>query len=308
MLVEVHASTVTTADWRLRASAFPGATWLPGRMMTGLFRPRRPILGTEFAGRVVELGSEAEGFRIGDRVFGFSGFGGNAEYVAIPASGPVAPIPDPLGYEEAAALPFGAVSALVFLRDVARVKAGARVLVIGASGGVGAYAVQIARALGAVVTGVASDANRKLMLELGATDVLDYRQTRYDTTGRQWDVIVDTAGFTDFATARRALTSDGVFVPLNFGLRAALGSLWSSLRRGPKMRIAVSGDSRAHLDEIAKMIRAGTLRPVIDRVYPLDEVARAHRHVEGRHRKGAVVLSVRTGGAQAPSLAYSAAS
>ena len=185
MLVEVHASTVTTADWRLRASAFPGATWLPGRMMTGLFRPRRPILGTDFAGRVVELG--VRGGRFPDRGPGVRLLGPRRECRIRGHSGlgAVAPIPDPLGYEEAAALPFGAVSALVFLRDVARVEAGARVLVIGASGGVGAYAVQIARALGAVVTGVASDANRKLMLELGATDVLDYRQTRYDTTGRR---------------------------------------------------------------------------------------------------------------------------
>jgi NADPH:quinone reductase-like Zn-dependent oxidoreductase len=173
--VRVAASSVTTADWRLRASAFPGILWLPGRLMTGLVRPKNRVLGTEFAGTVAALGPGAAGFAPGDRVFGFCGHGGNADYLTVAADGPVVATPPALSDRAAAALPFGAISALVFLRDVARLGPGQSVLIVGGSGGVGVYAIQIARHLGAEVTAVASAANLELMRDLGAAHVVDYR-------------------------------------------------------------------------------------------------------------------------------------
>ena len=156
VLVRVHASTVTTADWRLRASAFPGLLWLPGRFMTGLLRPRNPVLGMEVAGEILAIGADVMRFHAEQRVFGFSGGGGHAEYVVLPEIAALIETPSQLSDAEAASLPFGAISALEFLRDIARVTPGQHVLVVGASGGVGVYAVQIAKALGAEVTAVAS--------------------------------------------------------------------------------------------------------------------------------------------------------
>jgi NADPH:quinone reductase-like Zn-dependent oxidoreductase len=293
VLVEVHASTVTTADWRLRASAFPGGLWLPGRLVAGLFRPRHPILGSEFSGRVAAVGDRVTGFAPGDEVFGFSGHGSNAEYLAMPASGPIARRPEGLSHREAAALPFGALSALVFLRDVVRLKPGQDILIVGASGGVGSYAVQIARAMGARVTGVASGERRDMVLGLGAERFIDYRTTAVADGSVRHDAIFDTVGALTFAEARKSLTPNGVFVPLNFGVGDVPRALWSSLGRGPRLRLSVSGDTRADLDEISKMVGSGALRPVIDRIYGLADIVAAHEHVESRHRAGAVVLSLR---------------
>ncbi len=211
----------------------------------------------------------------------------------MPADGPIAPLPAGIDHAEAAALPFGAISALVFLRDIAKVRPGQSVLVIGASGGVGVYAVQIARHLGARVTGVASGDNRDLVLGLGAEAFVDYRTEEPTAPAAGFDVIFDTVGAMDFNAARPLLAQDGVFVPLNFGVGDVLRALVSSWRKGPKMKIAVSGDSRADLDILSGLVTKGALRPVIDRTFPLDDIAAAHVHVEHRHRKGSVIVAVR---------------
>ena len=293
VLVEVHASSVTTADWRLRASAFPGGLWLPGRLVAGIFRPRHPVLGSDFSGRVAALGPGATGFAVGDAVFGYAGHGAHAEVLAMPATGAIAPRPAGLNHREAAALPWGALAALGFLRDVVKLKGGQRILIVGASGGVGAYAVQIARHMGADVTGVASGANRDIVLSLGASRFLDYRTDTVAGGADRYDAIFDTVGALTFKEARKSLTENGIFAPLNYSVGDVFRALRSGLGSGPTMRIAVSGDSRADLDDIARMVEMGALRPVIDRVYPLDDIAAAHAHVEGRHRRGAVVLGIR---------------
>jgi NADPH:quinone reductase-like Zn-dependent oxidoreductase len=290
VLVEVHASSVTTADWRLRASAFPGGLWLPGRLVAGLFRPKHPVLGSDFSGHVAALGAGATGFAVGEAVFGCAGHGAHAEVLAMPANGAIAPRPAGLSHREAAALPWGALAALGFLRDVLKLKPGQRILIVGASGGVGAYAVQIARHMGAEVTGVAGGANRELVLSLGASRFLDYRT---DRVVGPYDAILDTVGALTFREARKSLTRNGVFAPLNYSVGDVVRALRSGLGSGPTMRIAMSGESRADLDEIARMVEMGALRPVIDRVCGLDDIAAAHAHVEGRHRRGAVVLGIR---------------
>ncbi len=292
ILVKVRASSVSTADWRIRASAFPGGLWLPGRLMMGLFRPRSRVLGVDFAGEVAAVGAGVTRFRKGDRVFGFSGRGGHAEYVAVAEDAAVVKTPEAITDAEAAALPFGAVCALVFLRDVAKVTPGQKVLVVGASGGVGSYAVQIARALGAEVTGVASAASADLVRSLGATRVIDYRAEDYAATGERWDVIFDTVRTADFSHARRALTPGGLFLPLNFGVGDMIRAPFSGKRGQPRMVTTVNGDSLEAVETIATMVATGKIRPVIDSRFPMAQIRDAYRHVEGRHRKGAVILEV----------------
>lgn len=292
ILVRVQAAGITTADWRLRASAFPGGLWLPGRLMTGLFRPRKQVLGGDFAGVVEAVGEGVTRFSPGDRVFGFSAFGAHAEYLTISAEGAVAIIPGGVSDQEAAALPFGALCALEFLRDVADVQPGQRVLVMGASGGVGGYAVQIARWLGAEVTGVASAENAGYVRSLGATDVVDYRAedvTRRDT---RFDLVFDTVGAMDFRSAKRILAPNGMFLPLNFGLGDLPRALFSGFGRGPSMKLHVNSDTREGVEMLSELVVEGYLTPLLDRVYPFEQIRAGYAHVEGRHRRGAVVLDV----------------
>lgn len=295
VLVRTAAAAVTTADWRLRASAFPGGLWLAGRLMTGLLRPRKPILGSAFAGTVAALGPGVSGFEVGDRVFGFAPNGAHAEFLTIAAEGAIAPMPEGLTFEEAAALPFGGDTALVFLRDIIGLRAGHRILVLGATGAAGSYAIQIARSMGAEVTAVASGPNEALVRRLGADDFIDYRASDPLSGDRTYDAIFDTVGAATFASARKALKENGIFAPLNFSVTDALRGMISGFGRGKKMKIAVSNDTRAHLDELSRMIDAGTLRPVLDRSLPFDDIREAHRLVETRHRRGTLVIRIASG-------------
>ena len=294
ILVRVGAAGVTTADWRLRAAAFPGPLMqVAGRLMFGLRRPRKPVLGGDFAGTVEAVGAGVTAFAPGDRVFGFSGHGAHAEYLVMPEKGAIAPIPPGLTELQAAALPFGGLAALAFLADFGRLKAGERVLVVGGSGGVGVYAVQIARALGAEVTAVASAGRAELLKSLGAEQVIDYRTGPIAAQARgRFDVILDTVGALDYAAAAPLLATGGRFVPLNFGLRDMLAKR-RARRAGHEIVIAVSGDTRDGLERLSALVAKGQLRPVIDRALPFARIREAHAHVEGRHRAGSVVLGIR---------------
>jgi NADPH:quinone reductase-like Zn-dependent oxidoreductase len=292
MLIRVAAAGVTTADWRLRAAAFPGAiSAVAGRLMFGLFRPRKPVLGSDYAGTVEALGPGVTGFSVGERVFGFRFGGAHAAFMTVRADGAVIRTPDMLSDAEAAALPFGGLCALEFLDRFASVQPGERVLVVGASGGVGAYAVQAARALGAIVTGVASAANLPLVESLGADHAIDYRATDPATLSGPYDVVFDTVGALDYPRAAPMLARGGRFVPLNFGL----GDVWKGRRagrNGHRQILNVNGDTKEGLERLVSMVAAGQLRPVIDRVYPFDEIRAAYTHVESRRRKGAIVLDI----------------
>ncbi|MGI3186535.1 NAD(P)-dependent alcohol dehydrogenase [Nioella aestuarii] len=292
VLVKVMAAGITTGDWRLRASAFPGGLWLPGRLMTGLFRPRKPVLGGDFSGVVEAVGEGVTRFRPGERVFGFSMFGAHAEYLTMSAEGSIAPIPGGLTFQEAASLPFGTNCAIEFLRDVAAVQPGQKVLIVGASGGVGGYAVQIAKWLGAHVTGVASGDNLDYLRDLGADAVVDYRVTDIATLSERFDLIFDTVGAISFSTAKGLLAERGLFLPLNFGIGDVPRALLSGFGGGKRMKLHVNGDSRALAETVADLVLAGDLRPLIDRVYPFDNIRDGYAHVEGRHRRGAVVLDI----------------
>lgn len=295
VLVRVRAASVTTADWRFRAAAFPLGFRLAGRLMAGLFRPRNPVLGMDFSGTVEAAGERVTRFRAGDRVFGATSpfrLGAHSEYVVVRESDAVVHRPPSLTDQEAAAIPFGAGSALAFLRDFGAVRPGQRVLVVGASGNVGVWAVQIARHLGAEVTGVCSAPNVDLVRSLGAHHVVDYTSGPIAQKGEKYDLIFDTVGVTTFAGCKDALAEKGTYLPLNSGLREIAQALLTSASSGKRVKYAVSKNTREGLELVVKLIASGALRPVVDRVYPMAQIAEAHRHVEGRHKRGSVVISI----------------
>ncbi len=292
VLVQVYAAPVTTADWRLRASAFPGGLWLVGRLMMGLFAPRNKVLGVAFSGRVVSVGEKVTGLRMGDAVFGFSGSGAHAEYVAIDADKAITAKPENLGYAEAASLPFGAACALVFLRDIARIEPGWKVLVAGASGGVGSYAVQLARHFGAEVTAITSTGNIDMVRDLGANHVIDYTRDDYAQGSAQYDLIFDAAGVTRYGQAKRVLKKNGIYLPLEFGVKTMFQAVWARYVDHKRILLSVSGDSKSDLEILAGLVNAGALRGVIDQRFAFADIVAAHQRVETRHARGTVVVTM----------------
>jgi NADPH:quinone reductase-like Zn-dependent oxidoreductase len=285
ILVRVVATPVTRGDTIQRAAAFPSGMATMGRMMTGLRGPRRPILGAVFAGVVMALGKGVTAFSIGDRVAGVNGpeGGAHAEYVVAKAASCVR-IPDGVSAQEAAATLFGGTTATYFL-ERGRIRAGARVLVNGGSGEVGALALQIARLRGAIVTGVASGKNTPLLIELGANEVIDYTREPLESHRRRYDLVLDTVGNLGPRDAHRLLTDDGRLVLL----RAGLSQMIASGRR------VVTGSSLGRVDgakELLGFVHDKTLTPVIDRAYPLEDAAAAHRRVDSLRKVGSVLLNV----------------
>jgi NADPH:quinone reductase-like Zn-dependent oxidoreductase len=292
VLVKVHATSVTTADWRLRASAFPNIFWLPGRLIFGLFAPKNEILGTDFSGRIDSVGRDVTQFKPGDEVFGFSGHGAHAEYLAIREDRAVVKKPASLDHHDAAAVPFGALCALVFLRDFAKIRRGHRLLINGASGGVGVFAVQLAKHFGADVTGVCSTANAELVKSIGADHVIDYSREHFTRNGKTYDIIFDTVGTTSFSRSKPALTPKGIYIPLEYGLREICQALVGSVTRGKSIMIGISTDTQADLVVISGLLERGEIRPIIDGLYPLERIVDAHRRVESRHKTGSVVVVI----------------
>jgi NADPH:quinone reductase-like Zn-dependent oxidoreductase len=290
LLIEVHATSVTTADWRFRAAWFPAGMGLLGRLMLGLRRPRNRSTGREFSGRVVAVGAAVTRFQIGDEVFGSNPRGVNAEYIAVPESGAVLPKPERLTHAEAAALPFGAITSITFLREMAKIQPGERVLIAGASGGVGVYAVQVAKHLGAEVTAICSPGNFERVCSLGADHVIDYTTEDPRRIGRTWDVVVDPIGKMSFADYRPLLSEAGRHVVIEGGLRDIWESIITPWMRGPTVLWGVAMDSREALAKVCVLVEAGAIQPVIGHRFPMTEMVEAHRLVEGRRRKGAVIL------------------
>lgn len=307
ILVRVCASTVTSGDVRLRAFSGAGIFWLPMRLAFGLAGPRNPITGMEFSGRVAAVGPRVRNFAVGDPVFGMKLRGANATYLTMPETGVVAVKPAGLTFEEAAAVPFGALAALCFVRDIARLRAGQRILIHGASGAVGVFAVRLARYFGAHVTGVCSKANMSLVRSLGADAVIDYQTTDFSQAAETYDVILDTVGGTRFSETRRVLRPKGRHVFVVHALPQLLQALWTSLWGGKRVIIGISRDTREDLKLISCLVSSGKIRPVIDRIYGLHDIVEAHRYVETRRKRGAVIIDIardQTGGdSMAPAMA-----
>jgi NADPH:quinone reductase-like Zn-dependent oxidoreductase len=293
VLVAVHSSSVTSGDARMRS--FKGASiyWLPMALMFGVLRPRNPFTGMEFSGRIAEIGKDVTTFRIGDPVFGMKIGGANAEYVAVRETAAIVSKPASLEFADAAVTPFGALSALEFLRDFAELKAGERILIHGASGAVGVFAVQIAKHMGATVTGVCSGANMELVKSLGADEVIDYTTTDFTEAQGVYDVILDTVGGTSFSRSKRVLAPNGRHVFVVQDWPQLLQAVWTSMRPGKRVICGMSGgDSQADLAEIAGQIERGVIRPIVDRTVRLDAIVEAHRYVETGRKRGGVVVSV----------------
>ena len=293
ILVRIHATSVTAADWRVRTLAVPPGLGLFARLALGVARPRQPILGTELAGVVEATGRDVTRYRAGDAVMAFPGskMGCHAELRALPESGPVAAKPAKLSFEEAASLPFGAATALDFLRK-ARVRAGEELLVVGASGGVGTAVVQLARHLGARVTGVTSARNVDLVRSLGADDVVDYTREDVASRGARYDVVVDTVGDMSFPRCKPLLREGGRFVPVAGGLPELWAATRTRFSRGRRVIAAVAEERPELVAEVAELAASGALRPVIDRIHPFDEMREAHAYVETRRKRGSVVVRV----------------
>jgi NADPH:quinone reductase-like Zn-dependent oxidoreductase len=293
LLVRVHASPVTQGDRRIRAGDFPGFMALVGRLAMGWSGPRADVGGAVFAGVVEAVGAEVTGFQPGDRVFGTSMDSAHAELLVVDPAKPVAHLPDGVSFAEAAAVPFGAGTALPYLRDLGKVKPGDRVLIVGAAGGVGRYAVQIARHLGAHVTGVARADQAAWVRSLGADAVIERETTNWRETDATWDVIFDTSDRFGFEDARPRLTANGRFLTLGL---STLSGVWDLLRTrvssGPRMGWTVVMGDPADMQEIARMLVSGALRPLVEARFSLEQIADAHRTLEARTVRGDIVVDV----------------
>ena len=293
VLVRIHASTVTAEDPKLRAFEHPPLHRPAVALLYGYPRPRRGIWGLEFAGEIAARGAGVTRFTVGDRVFGYTGvgLGAHAEYRCLPETGVLAKIPASLGYAEAAAIPNGALTALVYLRNLGAVRPGERVLVHGASGSVGTAAVQLAKVFGAHVTAVCSTQNLDLVQTLGADAVIDYTTRDFRDSGR-YDLVFDTIGRTTWHDVQASLAPRGRYLVTVFGFLDSLRMLWTWLARGRRILGTASNFHwcPAQLDFLAGLVEDGRFEPVIDRCYPFDQAAEAHRYVEAGHKRGNVVL------------------
>lgn len=273
ILIKVHATTVTMGDFRMRSFTVPPMFWLPARLTLGLTKPKQPVYGMELAGEVEAVGKNVTRFKVGDQVFASTlteNFGGYAEYKCLPEKAMMAIKPTNITYEEAAALPIGATTALRLLRK-GNIQRGQKVLIYGASGSVGTYAVQLAKYFGAEVTGVCSTSNLELVKSLGAEHVIDYTKDDFSSREERYDIVFDTLGKFPKSKASKVLAPNGTYV--------TMASL--STKEGME-----------NLVFIKEMVEAGEIKAVIDRCYPLEDMVEAHRYVDAGHKKGNVVISV----------------
>lgn len=273
VLIKVHATTVTMGDFRMRSFTVPPVFWLPARLTLGITKPKQPIYGMELAGRVESIGKNVTRFKIGDQVFASTlteNFGAYAEYKCLPEKAMMAIKPANISFEEAAALPIGATTALRLLRK-GKIQRGQKVMIYGASGSVGTYAIQLAKHLGAEVTGVCSTANLEMVKSLGADHVIDYTKGTLSATKERYDVIFDTVGKFAKSKASQILMPNGAYITM-----AQLDSK----------------ESMDNLIFIKELVEAGKLKVVIDRCYPLEDMVEAHRYVDSGRKKGNVVITV----------------
>lgn len=294
VLIQIHATSVTAGDYRMRGFQVPIEFWLPARLAMGITRPKKSILGMNFSGTVEAVGKNVKRFRKGDKVFGTSGarYGAYAEYLCLPEDGALVAKPATITFDEAAAFPFGALTALFFLRDQGNIQRGQKVLIYGASGAVGTAAVQLARYYGAEVTGVCSTANVDLVKSLGATKVIDYTKEDFTASGESYDIIFDTVGKTSFARCTGSLKKDGRCLLTVFRLKQLIQMLWTSMTGDKKVICAIAPDRAEDLKFLVGLVEAGRMKTVVDRRYPLEQTAEAHRYAEKGHKKGNVVITL----------------
>jgi NADPH:quinone reductase-like Zn-dependent oxidoreductase len=302
ILVKVQATSVTAGDCEIRRLELPLGLSFPVRLYAGLLRPKRiPILGQELAGEVLEVGKQVTSYQKGDKVFGTTGFGfgAYAEYICLPANpgdadGVLAAKPDNLTYEEAATVPTAGFEALHFLRE-SNIQPGKKVLIIGAGGSIGTFAIQLARQFGAEVTGVDSTEKMDLIRSIGANHAIDYTMEDYTRAGKTYDLIIDVVGKHSVSRRLRLLNPDGVYYLAFAKLSHIMLGWWTSLTSKKKLKIQSANQKKEDLMFLAELLAAGKLKSIIDRRFPLDQVADAHRYVEAGGKKGNVSIVINNG-------------
>ncbi len=306
VLIKIYATTVSSGDDRIRGYKVPLLYWLPFRIAMGFTGPRKKIQGAALAGEIEAVGKTVSLFKKGDRVFGSTGmeFGCYAEYTCVPVAdlpdvdlfyrkeAALVKMPANMTYEEAVAVPFGGLTALHFLRK-GNIRSGQEVLIYGASGAVGTSAVQLAKTFGAVVTGVCSTANLKMVQSLGADRVIDYTKEDFSKSGMTYDIIFDTVGKSPFSGCLKSLKKNGLYLrAVHMDPLSIIRGLWTNLTTSHKVIGGVGTEKIEDLIFLRELVEAGKLKAVIDRTYPLDQIVDAHRYVEKGHKKGNVVITV----------------
>lgn len=299
VLIKIHAATASRADTEFRRLKLPLLFAIPVRLYLGPIKPTRiKILGTEFAGEVVATGKDVTQYRTGDQVYGYTGLGMGtyAEYICLPEKssallGVMSKRPINITYEEAAAVPFGGLEALHSL-DRVNLQRGQKVLIVGAGGSIGTYSVQLAKHYGAEVTGVDSGGKLDMLRSIGADHVMDYTREDYTKNGQKYDVIMDTIGGSLFAGSVRSLNEDGTYLNVNPKMSHRLQMAWAKGRSNKKLLSWEGEYTTKNLLRLRELIEAGTIKPVIDRIYPLEQIVEAHRYVETDQKKGNVVIKV----------------
>jgi len=288
ILLRIRATSVNSGDWRLR-KADPYAV----RLFFGLLKPKINILGSVFSGEVESIGEEVKQFKVGDIVFGHTdmSFGSYAEYLSLPEDASIALKPSNISHNEAAVIPFGGVAALHFLKK-AKIQPGQKVLVVGASGSVGSAAVQLAKSFGADVTGVCSTANIALVKSIGANKVIDYTKEDFAGNGETYDVIFDAVNAISVSRSMKSLNKNGIMILSAAGMSEMLQGLWISMTSNKRVLTGVISHKAADIIFLKELIEAGKFKPVIDRTYPLEQIAEAHAYAEKGHKKGNIAINI----------------
>ena len=294
VLIRVRAAEATKADCELRGFKFSVKWfWLPLRLAIGVFKPKRQILGGYFSGEVAALGSNVSNFTVGEQVFGATGleFGAYGEFLVLPASNTIIAKPNNMSFAESAAVPLGGLNALHFMRR-ATIRAGKSVLINGAGGSIGAHAVQIAKAMGAEVTGVDSAIKEDFLRRIGVDHFIDYRQQDFTRLGHQYDVIFDMVPSSSYGRSIKTLKANGRYLCGNPRLAVMLRSVLTNWLTDKSASFAFARETREELQTLKAMIEDGTIIPIVDHTVPMEQAAEAHRLVESEQRCGAIVIDL----------------
>lgn len=291
ILLRIEAANIFTGDCEMRQFKMHPSLWLPIRLFMGVFKPRIPILGQEFSGTVAAVGSEVTEFAEGDEVFGSTGmrFGSYAEYLALPASYPIIRKPTSLNHLDASTITVGGLHALHFLR-LAELKADEHILMVGACGCIGTYAIQLAKHLGAEVTAIDSSDKLDVLRQCGADRVIDFRELDFTSEEIRYDVIFDIVGSSNYTASLRCLKAKGRYVLANVGLGPNLRAAWTNRTSKFKVITKLARVTREDLQEFTALITEGIIKPTIDRTYRLEQAVEAHQYIDDGHKKGHVVL------------------
>jgi NADPH:quinone reductase-like Zn-dependent oxidoreductase len=303
ILIRIYATSVGYGDLVARNFKeisprkfnMPFLFWLMSKIFFGIRKPKITILGSEFAGEIEAVGRHVKSFKQGDQVFGYLGqsMGAYAEYLCMPEEGVLAIKPANMTYEEAAVVPMGAIMALYLLKEKGNIQPGQKVLVNGASGGIGSAAVQIAKYFGAEVTGVCGTPRLEFVKSLGADKVIDYTKEDFTQSGETYDLIFDVLGKSSFSRCKGSLTQNGRCLYASFKMKQLFQMLWTSMIGGKKVICALAPGSTEDLISVKELIEAGKIKSIIDRSFPLEQVAAAHQYAEKGQKKGHIVITVK---------------